>query len=287
MTTFGIDKQATQFSRQRSSRIENMYLYIVLKHPRYPSEQTRFSLAETDMTSDAATARQEPKFPWDCDVPQTAFWDDIEYNLARDFLQCYTEPELSQMTFDESLSQKEKLEQLREILKTSIKTQNPSGDPASLPEDEHKKWRKLKFASGSISKALGDTSAFTATMRELYEVDLNGGKDMSALYNLSILLEEAGDYAEAEASAREVLPWLQSHATLGHDSPQALGCMRMLVNCSWKQKKYEEAEEWIEKCKATIENMTQGPMKKYVNEEEVELADVVERLKAWRAEQER
>ncbi|KAK4900455.1 hypothetical protein LTR49_027450 [Elasticomyces elasticus] len=133
------------------------------------------------------------------------------------------------MTLDASLSQAEKLKQLEIILEDSIKTKTQSKDPASFPDDEHKTWRKLKFASGSFSRALGNINRFMAILRELYETDLNGDKDMSALHNLSLLLEEAGDYADSEAAAREVLLWLCGQAALGPDSPQALGCMRTLA----------------------------------------------------------
>jgi hypothetical protein len=55
-----------------------------------------------------------------------------------------------------------------------------------------------------------------------------------------------GKYHEAELAAREVLPWI--HAATGDTSPQTLGCMKTLVKSLWRQGRYAEAQDWIEKC---------------------------------------
>jgi hypothetical protein len=46
---------------------------------------------------------------------------------------------------------------------------------------------------------------------------------MSALHQLSGVMETVERYGEAETMAREVLPWMQGHEMLGGNSPQALG----------------------------------------------------------------
>lgn len=111
---------------------------------------------------------------------------------------------------------------------------------------------------------------------------------MSALHSLSGVLEERGRYDKAEAAAREVLPWLQGHEVLGSsDSPQALGCMKVLVRCMWKQSEYAEAEGWIEKCNAMIENLGKGKFAKYQDDERKEFDHMLHALKAWKEDHDR
>src|SRR5271170_691383 len=110
-------------------------------------------------------------------------------------------------------------------------------------------------------------------VREVYENGPDGTKSMSALHQLSGLVEVMGRYGEAECMAREVLPWMQGHEMLGRDSPQALGCMRCLARSVWKQERYEEAAEWIEKCRRAIENMGRGRFGKYHDDEKKQLED--------------
>jgi hypothetical protein len=137
----------------------------------------------------------------------------------------------------------------------------------------------LKGSVSSIDNFLGDHSGDEDLAREFYENGPNGTKDMSALLNLAHAQLEAGKLAEAEKSAREVLPWLQGHEKLGPDSPQALGCMRILVPCIWKQGRHAEAESWVDRCKQSIENLSRGQFAKYYDEEKRELDSVVSGLK--------
>jgi hypothetical protein len=121
-------------------------------------------------------------------------------------------------------------------------------------------------------------------VREMYENGPNGTKSMGALHQLSGLMELIGRYGEAECMAREVLPWMQGHEMLGRDSPQALGCMRCLVRSVWKQRRYGEAAEWVERARRTIENMWRGRFGKYQDGERKQLEDDVEVLEKWREE---
>lgn len=139
------------------------------------------------------------------------------------------------------------------------------------------------MALGGMEHALGNLDADETVTRALCENGANGGKDMSALHWLSGLLEESGRYAKAEAAAREVLPWLQGHAMLGsRESPQALGCMKVLVRCIWKQTRYGEAEAWVVDCESAIEKMGTGKIAKYQDDEREQLESDIEALKKWR-----
>ncbi|KAK5126473.1 hypothetical protein LTR85_010709 [Meristemomyces frigidus] len=233
------------------------------------------------------TARQAPKFPWDYDVPATAFWNSLDYRTARAFLSCYTEPEIARMDLDDSLTPDERLKHLRSILNYTFEAKTNEVTPASLCDVDHASWSSLKMALGAVEHDLGNADAYEAITREMYDKGANGGKDMSALHRLSGLLEQSGRYAEAEAAAREVLPWLQGHALLGcAESPQALGCMRVLVSSTWKQKRYVEAEKWITKCRSAIEKMRTGRFAKYHDEEKEQLESDVEALRQWRSQHE-
>jgi hypothetical protein len=71
----------------------------------------------------AQAARISPKFPWDYDVSGNPFWDSFggrAYKLERCFASCYTQDEVSQMTFDNSLNETQKLEFLRSVLQTTL-----------------------------------------------------------------------------------------------------------------------------------------------------------------------
>lgn len=47
-------------------------------------------------------ARQEPRFSWDYNVPNTAFWNSLDYRTGRGFLSCYDQGEISLMYLDET-----------------------------------------------------------------------------------------------------------------------------------------------------------------------------------------
>ena len=225
----------------------------------------------------AKEARQSPKFPWDFDVPDDEFWNSLNYKVGRAFLPCYTESEISKMTFDPSLSKEEKLQYLRHNLSNTLDEKEKDAAPLPLREVDYQSWHQLKFGLGALDHFLGDQVSEERIVRELYENGPNGTKRMDALHNLSGLLENQRRYAEAEAAALEVLPWMESQQMLGSDSPQILGCMRVLVKCTWKQGKDAEAREWIEKCEDCIRRMGEGKFAKY---QEAERKQFDEELKA-------
>jgi hypothetical protein len=130
----------------------------------------------------------------------------------------------------------------------------------------------------------GNYSEEERIVREMYENGPDGTKSMSELHQLSGLMEVVGRYAEVECMAREVLSWMQGLEMLGKDSPQDLGCMRCLTRSIWKQGGYEEAVEWVERCRRTIEDMARGRFGMYQDDERKQLEDDLQALEKWREE---
>ena len=188
------------------------------------------------------------------------------------------------MDFDENLMQEEKLKHLRSILNDTFSLKARKAAPAPLCEADNASWRDLKFAFSGIEHALESYGAEEVILRDLYDHGSDGLKNMSALHSLSWLLEDRGRYPEAEAAARDVLPWIREHQVLGSpDSPQALGCMRILVKSIWKQGRHVEAEEWVEACETTIENLGKGKFAKYQQDEKGQFDAEMEALRRMSA----
>ncbi|KAK4542347.1 hypothetical protein LTR36_006803 [Oleoguttula mirabilis] len=234
----------------------------------------------------SSAAAQQPKFPWDySSIPDTAFWNSLDGQVAQTFLSCYSEPEISQLVYIDSLAPTdEKLRHLQSVLTQTLEARTRDAAPASLCDIDHASWRNLKTALASIEHARGNLEAAETLTREWYDNGpTKGGKDMSALLALSGLLEEMDRHTEAEAAAREFLPWIQGHALLGsRESPQALGCMRLLATSVWKQSRCGEAEDWIVACRTAVEGMGTGKFAKYQDDERRQLESDVEDLKEWR-----
>ena len=231
-------------------------------------------------------ARQFPKFPWDYDVPNNAFWNSLDYKVGRNFFQCYTESEIAEMTFDGSLPTDEKLRFLRSLLHQTLAEKEARASPTPFHDVDYKSWMSLKFALSTMERYLGNPDAEEALVRETYENGPNGTKNMSALHSLSGIMEDRGKYAEAECMANQVLPWMQRHELLGHDSPQALGSMKILTRSIWKQGRYEDVEKWIKRCRKTVEAMRKGKFAKYYEEEKEMVDGDIAALEMWKAERE-
>lgn len=224
----------------------------------------------------AVSAAQEPRFQWDVIVPDTPFWNSLDYSVGRAFVPNFTEDELSQMSLDPSVSQDEKVYLLRKILAETLAAKERNAAPLPLQQIDHRAWRGLKGSISSMDNFVGDHSHDEELAREFYENGPNGTKDMSALIMLAHIQLRAGKLSDAEATAKQVLPWIQDHEKLGPDSPQALGSMRLLVTCIWQQGRQAEAESWVEKCKESIERLGRSQFAKYYEEEKEELESVVD-----------
>jgi len=231
----------------------------------------------------SAVAKLAPIFPWDYVVPDNAFWDGITESESKAFVTCFTPEEIEAMTLDCSQPRETKLQRLRSILADTLATREADAAPLLLRDVDHGSWRSLKGGVITLDRALGTGESEEATALYFYENGANDGKDMSALLWLADIFEREGKYGAAETRARQGLDWISGLEKLGPDSPQALGCMRLLVNSTWKQEKYVEAEEWIAKCTDSIERLGRGKFAKYQEEEVVELERVVKALEKQRA----
>ena len=47
----------------------------------------------------SVTARKPPKFPWDHEVPNMAFWNSLDYKVGRNFQQCTRASETAAQKF--------------------------------------------------------------------------------------------------------------------------------------------------------------------------------------------
>lgn len=135
------------------------------------------------MAGDAGDASKHLKFPWDYDVPNDAFWKSLEYTVARNFLQCYTEAEISKMHFDETLSLPEKFQCLRCYLDSSFYRKEKEAAPTPLHDANYQLWMQFKLAMSTMEYFLNNHEEQEKIVREMYENGLDGGKNMSALEN--------------------------------------------------------------------------------------------------------
>lgn len=234
----------------------------------------------------ATTAETPQNFPWEYDVPDTPFWNSLPHYAGNVFLRCFPESEVSAMDLDETLPVAEKEHFLLGKLKKKLAEKEKEAAPIPFHDSDYKAWNTLTLAIGGFEGLLGNLEEATKITKERYENGRNGTKDMGALSDLGGLMEQLGKYAAAERIALEVLAWVQGNPNLGPDSPQALGSIRVLVKSTWKQGKYDEATEWIRKCREIIDELAKGRYTKYETEERKQIDDDVAELEKWRAERE-
>lgn len=126
-----------------------------------------------------------------------------------------------------------------------------------------------------VQKLLGLTEEEEESLNLLMKHGRDGKRNMSGVNMMVGFMMDQKRYHEAEILAREVLPWLQGHAMLGKDSPQALGCLRRLVECIWEQGQVEEAEEMLDEYRGLVERMGEGKFGKYQDDERESLRELV------------
>lgn len=232
------------------------------------------------MASDREHQDQTPKFEWDYDVPNTPFWKDMDFRVARNFLTCYSAPELENITFDATLSESGRLQFLLSELQSKLNMRKAAAAPGSLHAADPVAWQRLLLGIETMQKYLGLYEDEAETIRTMLSTT-EGDARVPWLNMLADLDIRNGNFAEAESLAREVLPWMQKHAKLGVDSPQAFGTTRMLIESLWKQEgKQQEARALIEETSALIEGMAGSKFVKYQHEEREMLRDLQTRLEA-------
>jgi len=225
------------------------------------------------------------KFVWDFDVPEGPFWADLEMTVARNFLTCFTPEEQQAMTFDGTLPKDEKLELLLARSHAKMAQESAAAAPKPLWEADFQKWANLQLSLYTMNLNLDRLDACEAVLREWAD---RGTTDIARAVTrnmLSTVKEKQGHYAEAEALARGVLPWMQTHERLGVDSPQAFGTTRSIIRAVWKQGRYAEAEVLVDDYDRLVDNMGDSKFVKYQDDERRYLAELMEQLRAWRDEQ--
>jgi hypothetical protein len=227
-------------------------------------------------------AHRPPKFEWDYEVPQNAFWSNLNYSVGRNFLQCYTSPEISEMTFDENLSVDEKLDYLLRTLDNTLAKKETESAPIPLKDADHTTWRNILLGLSTIEHFAGNLDMEEELTRERYENGPGGSKDTSALQELSVIMEATGRYAGGESMAREVLHWMEWHESLGKESPQAISSACVLATCIWKQKRFEEGQEWLDECSTRVGSMRNGKFAKYREAQRRGVDQTLAALKEWR-----
>jgi hypothetical protein len=81
--------------------------------------------------------------------------------------------------------------------------------PTPLHDADYRSWMYLKLGLSTIEHYLENYGEEERIVRDMYENGPDGAKSMSALHQLSGLMEVVGRYAEAECVAKEMLPWMQ------------------------------------------------------------------------------
>ncbi|KAK5994533.1 hypothetical protein PT974_05011 [Cladobotryum mycophilum] len=225
-----------------------------------------------------ATA-QAPKFEWDFDVPDTPFWKDMEFTVARNFLTCYQPEELERMEFDGTLPVRDRLRHLLSLLQSTLSTREAAAAPQKLHIVEPPVWGNLFLGIATMQKFLAMPKEEEETIRTLVETT-EGRAQVSWQDMMADLSLRNGNFASAEATAREVLPVLQTHEKCGQDSPQALGTTRTLIASMWKQGgvKEDEARVLLQETFALIDGMGDGKFAKYQEEEREMLQDLKDKL---------
>lgn len=101
-------------------------------------------------------SHRPPKFEWDYEVPHNAFWSNLNYSVGRNFLQCYTSSEISEMTFDENLSVDEKLDYLLRTLDNTLAKKETESAPIPLKDADHTTWRNILLGLSTIEHFAGN-----------------------------------------------------------------------------------------------------------------------------------
>ncbi|KAJ3178036.1 hypothetical protein HDU87_003814 [Geranomyces variabilis] len=223
------------------------------------------------------------KFEWDCDIPATPFWSDLEYTIGRNFIECYTKAELNAMTFPEDLSKAEKRNLLLGRLQDTLDKRTAAVAPKPLWEADLSGWNDLLLGIYTINSELGRLDVCEGLLDQLATHGTFNLK-MSVKKMLSTIRERQGNYADAEKLARECVAFLDELPMLGPDSPQALSNLRSIIRPVWKQGRRDVARALAKKHEAMVDAMSNEPQSRFVQYQEDErgyLRELMEELEKW------
>lgn len=229
---------------------------------------------------DIGTAKD---FPWEFPVPDTAFWNDLDWSTSTHFLREFTPSEIEAFNsqLSPSLSKSEKLSLLQRLLGEKLAREDAAASLRTLLETDLTAWQKLQLSLASIVRALGDIDEEERIVRAVIEQCSSGSEDVSmGLYqHLGSILERKGEYEEAVEMERRDLVGIDEK--LGVDSPQAIGGRRCILKALWKAGKKEEAEAMTKEIWGCIEMLGKGKYAVYKEEEEKEMKEVMAGLEGW------
>lgn len=222
--------------------------------------------------------REPEKFPWESDIPQSAFWSDIP-KLGQQFLSVYGAEALLKLNLDKNadLTIDERVAYLRALIQQRLAEQEAAVDTLDqFSEEEFKAHRMAEFALVSTYTQVGrwiPASEVLGKMNEAYG-RRTGSADPGALHMLGYLAEKLGNYKDAEIYYTKSIPLLSMLPLLGPNSPQVLGSMRALMQILGKRGKVDDALTMTQQGYEIIDTMAGGRFEKY-QEEEVEAMDEV------------
>ncbi|KAI9810839.1 MAG: hypothetical protein M1827_006046 [Pycnora praestabilis] len=173
-------------------------------------------------------------------APNDAFWNSMPPQLRMSITASIPADEITQMTrqYGDTETPKAKYQAIEELLSRTIATKKDTLGP------EHADTLNTMHALAMVQTELDEDDRAEKTYRKMLEAyEKTGGPNraFAVMNNLAFVLNRQGKYAEAEQILRKLLPPLQERG--GRDTPQALGCMRKLMEAVGGQGRYEEAKE--------------------------------------------
>jgi hypothetical protein len=106
---------------------------------------------------------------------------------------------------------------------------------------------------------------------------------MSALQELSIVMELQENYSKGETMAKSVLEWIDELPKLSRDSPRAIGSACVLAMCVWKQGRHREGSVLLDDCTQRVNATGEGEFAKYQEAERQLVEQTKSALEEWTA----
>lgn len=226
-------------------------------------------------TGPAAQAWETVKVP----AHGAPFWDSLpDSSPAQNAQRIFTDAEVLALGLDDHVgkSTDEKLRFLLQLVERKLATLEADA-PHGLRQADWPLWVNITAAIFELQQTL-DMAEADATLDTLVGHGKDGGKNYAFVYQLARVKLQRGQYSEAEALAKETLPWMEKHEALGKDSPQALGTHRIILQAVAKQGRTDEARAIADTAKALIGGMGTGRYPKHEEEESQELEKTVKEL---------
>jgi tetratricopeptide (TPR) repeat protein len=219
------------------------------------------------MSRPAFLDRPGPKYSWDLEPPQGAFWENLDYKIIRSFPLFYTTEELEALVkyVDPAIEPEAKLQFLTQKLEQRFQEKKDLIGPSTHYQNiEPTTWGKLVVFLGTLYCRTGNSAKGIKMIRQATLSAPDGKAHLPWLQNLAVELEKVGELAEAEAYARQTLQLLRKDtAKLGKDSPMTLGTLTLLTKIEARQGKFEQADKHFTELSELVDGMKGGVYEKY------------------------